>query len=219
MHKNASSHRPRRRRCLAPAAPRRGRRRCATVAGFRPHRPLRSPPASGYHTVRPGDTLLGIARQYGVTCPIWCRGTGSPTRPDPVGQSLRVSPSASTGSIGGWGPSRRRSFDRLRYGPDRAGTGRRPCAGDRAAAVESPPPAAAEAPPSTMSGQWRWPASGSVIAGFNGGFQQGARHRWRGRRAGVCGGGRQVVHAGSGLRGYGKLIVIKHNQEYNSVCS
>ena len=27
----------------------------------------------------------------------------------------------------------------------------------------------------------------------------------------------KVVYAGSGLRGYGKLVVIKHNQEYNSV--
>ena len=56
-------------------------------------------PASGLHTVRPGDTLLGIARQYGVTLPdlvAWNQIT------DPnqihVGQTIRVSP-AGTSSV------------------------------------------------------------------------------------------------------------------------
>ena len=51
-------------------------------------------PASGFHTVRQGETLLGIARQYGVTLPdlvAWNNVT------DPnqihVGQTIRVAPS------------------------------------------------------------------------------------------------------------------------------
>ncbi|MBX3682583.1 MAG: peptidoglycan DD-metalloendopeptidase family protein [Thauera sp.] len=177
-------------------------------------------PASGYHTVRPGDTLLGIARQYGVTLPdlvAWNRITD----PDQihVGQSLRVSPSASTGSIAGAGGAIATPIPST--GSATVPTVREPVGGrapvTEPAAVESPPPAAAEAPPSTMSGQWRWPASGSVIAGFNEASNKGLDIGGAVGEPVYAAAAGKVVYAGSGLRGYGKLIVIKHNQEYNSV--
>lgn len=68
-----------------------------------------------------------------------------------------------------------------------------------------------------MAGQWQWPAaSGGVIAGFNEAGNKGRYRRVVGEPVCAAAAGK-VVYVGSGLRGYGKLIVIKHNQEYNSV--
>jgi lipoprotein NlpD len=65
---------------------------------------------------------------------------------------------------------------------------------------------------------WRWPASGIVTTNFN---------TQKGLRRGIDIGGKtgdsvnaaasgKVVYAGSGLRGYGKLIIIKHSEIYLS---
>tara|TARA_B100002049_G_scaffold182276_1_gene139287 strand:+ start:3053 stop:3964 length:912 start_codon:yes stop_codon:yes gene_type:complete len=64
---------------------------------------------------------------------------------------------------------------------------------------------------------WQWPASGSIIRGY-------AAQR---TRQGIDIGGREgspvyaassgrVVYNGTGLKGYGKLIIIKHDEEYLS---
>jgi lipoprotein NlpD len=66
--------------------------------------------------------------------------------------------------------------------------------------------------------KWQWPASGKVIATFST-AQQGnkgidiAGHRGKKVRAAANG---KVVYAGSALRGYGKLIIVKHNDDYLS---
>ncbi len=91
-------------------------------------------------------------------------------------------------------------------------------------AIAAPPPAAATSKPapaaadlSTDSG-WIWPANGPLLHGFN----QGSNPK------GVAIGGEtgqpifasatgKVVYSGSGLRGYGKLIIIKHSDTYLSV--
>ena len=127
--------------------------------------------------------------------------------------------SASTGSIAGAGGAIATPIPST--GSATVPTVREPVGGrapvTEPAAVESPPPAAAEAPPSTMSGQWRWPASGSVIAGFNEASNKGLDIGGAVGEPVYAAAAGKVVYAGSGLRGYGKLIVIKHNQEYNSV--
>ena len=63
---------------------------------------------------------------------------------------------------------------------------------------------------------WGWPAKGKVIAGFseanNKGLDIGAK---MGDPVIASAAGR-VVYSGSGLRGYGKLVIIKHNKTYLS---
>ncbi len=71
--------------------------------------------------------------------------------------------------------------------------------------------------------RWRWPVKGKVIARFSskvkGSKAQGnkgidiAGRRGTSIRAAASG---KVVYAGSALRGYGKLIIIKHNNDYLS---
>lgn len=66
--------------------------------------------------------------------------------------------------------------------------------------------------------QWQWPVKGKIISGFshqqqgNKGIDISGRE---GDRVNAAASG-QVVYAGNALRGYGNLIIIKHNDDYLS---
>ena len=66
--------------------------------------------------------------------------------------------------------------------------------------------------------QWQWPVKGKVIARFsskaqgNKGIDIAGR---RGTKISATASGK-VVYVGSALRGYGKLVIIKHNDDYLS---
>ncbi|MDP5189857.1 peptidoglycan DD-metalloendopeptidase family protein [Rheinheimera baltica] len=66
--------------------------------------------------------------------------------------------------------------------------------------------------------QWSWPVKGKIISGFshqqqgNKGIDISGRE---GTRVNAAASG-QVVYAGNALRGYGNLIIIKHNDDYLS---
>jgi lipoprotein NlpD len=67
-------------------------------------------------------------------------------------------------------------------------------------------------------GSWYWPATGPVVSSFGGKDSQGSGLDIGGRIGDpvrAAAGGR-VVYAGSGLIGYGKLIIIKHNDTFLS---
>lgn len=66
--------------------------------------------------------------------------------------------------------------------------------------------------------QWKWPAKGKIVATFSNSAQgrKGidiAGNRGDNIKAAADG---KVVYAGSALRGYGKLIIVKHNDDYLS---
>ena len=64
---------------------------------------------------------------------------------------------------------------------------------------------------------WSWPTSGKIIQGFNGTTSKGIDIAGNlGDPVYAAAAGR-VVYAGSELRGFGKLIIIKHNDDYISV--
>lgn len=183
-------------------------------------------PVSGFHTVRQGETLLGIARQYGVTLPdlvAW----NSITDPNQiqVGQTIRVSPTASApGMIAAPTGAGAVSSPVPPVGGEVGAVPivREPVGGRAPIAEPTPPelaaPAASETPAAAPGGgQWQWPAAGSVIAGFNEASNKGLDIGGSVGDPVYAASAGKVVYAGSGLRGYGKLIVIKHNQEYNSV--
>jgi lipoprotein NlpD len=65
---------------------------------------------------------------------------------------------------------------------------------------------------------WEWPTQGKVIYGFGEGTnQKGVGIDGRSGQAVLASAPGKVVYSGSGLRGYGKLIIIKHNTSYLSV--
>jgi len=66
--------------------------------------------------------------------------------------------------------------------------------------------------------EWNWPAAGKVIAPFNEASSSGKGLDIGGKsgQSVVAAGPGKVVYSGSGLRGYGKLVIIKHNKTYLS---
>jgi len=74
------------------------------------------------------------------------------------------------------------------------------------------------ATPKSQALVWKWPANGSVITRFKPRDEMNKGINIAGRKgepvyAAAAG---KVVYAGSGLLGYGNLIIINHNQEYLS---
>lgn len=186
----------------------------------------------GFYTVKPGDTLYRIALESGQG---WrdLQAWNNIVNPNilEVGQVLRVVPPAN-GAAGaaavtaittpGVVPRPLGSAD----GSTPTPTSTPPATGTEATATQTPPAASAgaatastpAAAPSAASGDevnFIWPAQGPVLATFD-----------EGRNSkGVSIGGRigdpvlaaadgRVVYAGAGLRGYGNLVILKHNNTY-----
>jgi lipoprotein NlpD len=64
---------------------------------------------------------------------------------------------------------------------------------------------------------WAWPAAGKVISGFSETANlKGIDIAGKAGQPVLASGAGKVVYAGSGLRGYGKLIIIKHNNTFLS---
>jgi len=88
---------------------------------------------------------------------------------------------------------------------------------------QSPPQPKAESltpQPGVEDGQdtvaWIWPATGRVLAGFSEATNKGVDILGKIGDPVFASASGRVVYSGVGLRGYGKLVIIKHNQTYLS---
>jgi lipoprotein NlpD len=61
---------------------------------------------------------------------------------------------------------------------------------------------------------WSWPSGGPVIGGFEEGKRKGLTIGGKAGDPVVASADGRVVYAGSGLRGYGNLVIIKHGGDY-----
>jgi lipoprotein NlpD len=65
--------------------------------------------------------------------------------------------------------------------------------------------------------EWAWPARGKIVAGFSEAANlKGIDIAGAAGQTVAASAGGKVVYAGTGLRGYGKLVIIKHNATYLS---
>jgi lipoprotein NlpD len=97
-------------------------------------------------------------------------------------------------------------------------TGAPPKPGPQVAAVEpKPEPAkpAAERDPDAID--FIWPAKGRVLAAFSEPNSKGVDIGGKVGDPVVAAAQGRVMYTGTGIRGYGKLIVIKHDNGFNSV--
>ncbi|MFL9901466.1 peptidoglycan DD-metalloendopeptidase family protein [Paraburkholderia fungorum] len=155
-----------------------------------------APVGPGFYRVERGDTLSKIARSNRQSVQSIVRWN-SLTNPDSieVGQVLRVAPpggGASGGAIRSSGA-----------GSASASAAPRPAPSDNAPA---------SAPASTIS--LVWPADGTVIRRFDGGNSKGIDISAAAGTPVIAAAPGTVVYAGNGLRGYGNLLIIKHNADY-----
>ena len=166
----------------------------------------------GYYTVKPGDTLARIGLEAGQSYREIARWNGldNPNRIE-AGQVIRVVPPG-------------QSDDAVVTKPVASGkimAAPLPAAGASAAVPTrpvtlTPVPIAAPAL-SDEDITFIWPAKGEIVTGFD-----EAKNR-KGVDVGGAAGDPvlaaadgEVVYAGAGLRGYGNLIILKHNKTYLS---
>jgi lipoprotein NlpD len=143
------------------------------------------------HIVRSGETLFSIAWRYGKDpkdVARWNRlGDGSLIYP---GQVIRLTPPTGTSST--------------------------PTARSRT----SPKPQSKPLPkiPAQPPPQWRWPTNGRINVQFGAKPGPGTGVLIDGKTGQpiVAAASGHVVYAGSGLIGYGQLIILKHNDTYLS---
>lgn len=64
---------------------------------------------------------------------------------------------------------------------------------------------------------WTWPTQGKVAAGFNEASNKGIDIAGTTGQAILAASSGKVIYTGSDLRGYGKLVIVKHNKTYLSV--
>ncbi|QIR26081.1 MULTISPECIES: amidase activator ActS [Kluyvera] len=143
------------------------------------------------YTVKRGDTLSRISRMTGTSVRDLARMNGiSPPYTIEVGQKLKVSGASSSST-------------------------KKSTTSKTAKVVPSSAVPQSSWPP---VGQrcWRWPASGKVVMKYStseGGNKGIDIAGSRGQPVYAAGAGK-VVYVGNQLRGYGNLVMIKHNEDY-----
>ncbi|MBN1239132.1 MAG: peptidoglycan DD-metalloendopeptidase family protein [Gammaproteobacteria bacterium] len=159
------------------------------------------------HVVQPGETLFNIAWRYRLDHRQLARWNFIP---DPdlifVGQRIRLYPPPGAVSGSARTASAARSPSSAGSGSSAAGS-----RGNARAAPPRPPPA-----PVLPAPAWRWPTSGPVVSTFgsNAGIPTGIGIGGREGQAVEAAAAGRVVYAGSGLIGYGQLVIIQHNDTY-----
>ncbi|WP_180979671.1 peptidoglycan DD-metalloendopeptidase family protein, partial [Janthinobacterium sp. AD80] len=58
---------------------------------------------------------------------------------------------------------------------------------------------------------WMWPSEGKVIGTFDEGKNKGVDIAGKAGQQVVAAGAGKVMYAGSGIRGYGNLVIVKHS--------
>jgi lipoprotein NlpD len=182
----------------------------------------------GYYTVKPGDTMIRIGLDSGQNWRDVARWNGldNPNIIE-VGQVLRVIPPGTADvATGATGP-RPVTPPSAVVATTLPSTSTRPAAPTvPASAPASVPAPAAPAPvvavpplpPASSAGDddvaWIWPTNGAVIAGFDEAKNKGLDIAGKLGDPVLAAGDGRVVYAGAGLRGYGNLVILKHNNTY-----
>jgi lipoprotein NlpD len=202
---------------------------------------------AGYYRVQRGDTLRSIARSTGQSwrqLAAWNQ-LSNPNVIE-VGQVLRVSATAAplaaaSGAVVAapaaapsapqevaLAPAASAAQQPLRAAASSAR--REPAVASAAAPAVRPAPSAPAAPAATGPAtpapgahaaagglSWSWPAQGRIVQAYNGSTSKGldiAGQAGEPVRAAAAG---KVVYAGNELRGFGNLVIVKHDAEYISV--
>ncbi|AOK16805.1 peptidase [Burkholderia cepacia] len=185
-----------------------------TTAAAQPAVPL--PPAPpGYYRVKPGDTLYRIALENGQNyrdIAAW-NNLANPNQIE-VDQLLRVSPQAGA-AVAGTQVAAPIAGAAVATAPLSSGPAT-PAAGTSSVAT---PPAAAAASSDTATAPsgpvtFAWPARGPVLNGFDDAKNKGVNIGGTAGEAVKAAADGRVVYSGNGLRGYGNLIIIKHDATY-----
>ena len=162
----------------------------------------------GYYTVKPGDTLIRIGLDTGQNWRDVVRWNNleNPNLIE-VGQVLRVVPPTSENPLVVTRP--------VTSGVANANTGTTaPVQAASAARPASAPASSQTASASEDDLAFIWPAQGTLVAGFDEVKNKGFDISGKAGDPILASADGRVVYAGAGLRGYGNLIILKHNNTF-----
>ena len=192
------------------------------------------PDKPGYYTVKPADTLVRIALDNGQNWKDLARWNGldNPNLIE-VGQVLRVAPPGTDPAPTGTRPVVTAKVEpkplESRAASAPVGTGSAAAAAASGASVAPAPNGTASAPSTATTAAtplapaapqvddamaWMWPASGPVTTVFDEVKSKGLAIAGKAGDPVTAAADGRVVYAGSGLRGYGNLVIVKHNATY-----
>ena len=177
------------------------------------------------YVVQRGDTLYYVAWRFARDWSDIARYNAlTPPYTIHAGQRLRLTPPPRAATPAPVQPSKPATAAPARPTPERpaAATAQKP-------ATAAPPPASkpATAPPAPRSARagidddapvarWAWPARGKVVGSFGRSGGNGIEIAGEEGDAVMAAAPGTVVYSGSGLIGYGKLIIVKHNKNFLS---
>ena len=176
----------------------------------------------GFYSVKSGDTLIRIGMDNGQSWRDIARWNNI-ENPNLIetGQVLRVTPPEETGVV-----VRPVSSTNVVTSPAPANTASATAPASNTASVR--PPASAANPPNASTPannlansdsaedtvSFQWPTRGNVLAGFDEVKNKGIDIAGKAGDPVLAAADGKVVYAGSGLRGYGNLVILKHNNTY-----
>ncbi len=160
----------------------------------------------GYYTVKPGDTVIRIGLDSGQNWRDIVRWNNleNPNRIE-VGQVLRVTPPGSDSVQAVTHPV-------APGNATAASAAARPASAVSGSASPSAPASAEPAGEDELA--FIWPAQGQLIGDFDGVKNKGLDISGKAGDPILASADGRVVYAGAGLRGYGNLIILKHNNTY-----
>ncbi|SAL64073.1 peptidase [Caballeronia arvi] len=167
----------------------------------------------GLYRVKPGDTLYAISRNFKQKPADLAKWNNLPeSRQVNVGQVLRVTPpgasvTASTAAAAST-PSKMAQPPLLPT-PEKS-VAQKPAAEKPAASEEHQPAVSASAP----KGTFVWPVHGEVVRKFGASGNKGIDIEGKVGQPVKAAAAGKVVYAGSGLRSYGRMIIVKHGNDY-----
>ncbi len=189
--------------------------------------PLQREAKDGTYVVQRGDTLYSIALAFGQDFRDIARWNALD---DPaklaVGQALRVTPPAGDATVEvaaaiPVAPTATAQARALGSAPGVEAPAPLPPAANAVPASPAATKAAEPGKPAAVAAidtgfAWQWPAAGSVIATFDEARNKGIGIAGNEGDPVFAASDGQVVYSGSGLRGYGNLVIIKHTDDFIS---
>ena len=170
----------------------------------------------GYYTVKPGDTLLRIALEAGQPHRDIAKWSALENIDKiEVGQVLRIVPPVAGEASAK--PVATPVVTATALPAANATAASAPAKAASAPAAPASTPATAAAPAAATGEDdlaWIWPGKGPIINGFDEAKNKGVDIGGNVGDPVVASADGKVVYAGSGLRGYGNLIILKHNNTY-----
>jgi len=165
----------------------------------------------GYYSVRPGDTLTKIALDHGQAWRDIAKWNGleNPNMIE-VDQVLRVAPPLMEAAAN----RQTKPVMAQNQVPPSSATNSTPTPTATSAATSNTPSASPPANASDDGMSFAWPHPGPVLAGFDEAKNKGLDFAGKAGDPVLAAGDGKVVYAGSGLRGYGNLVILKHNNTY-----